>query len=232
MCGRFAQTQSGEAIAEAFQLSAVPELVPRYNIAPSQGISVVTQSRKTGDRDHHEKKWGLIPRWSKDSKIGQKLINARSETAAEKPSFRNAFQKRRCLIVTDGFYEWQKIEGRTKQPYLIRLKSRSPFAFAGLWERWQNPQSEEEVFSCTILTTAANDAMTSIHHRMPVILAPEAYDTWLDTTFYNPGVMQDLLGPFDASAIETTPISNAVNNPRNDSASVQEPVELASALDT
>lgn len=226
MCGRFAQTHSGEAVAETFQLSTVPDLTPRYNIAPSQAVSVITQSPKAGDRVHHEKKWGLIPGWSKDPKMGQRLINARAETVAEKPSFRNAFQRRRCLIVTDGFYEWQKINGgKVKQPYLIRLKSRSLFAFAGLWERWQAPETGEAIFSCTILTTTANEAMTSIHHRMPVILPSDAYDAWLDTSFYKAGVLESLLRPYETTSIETTPISSAVNNPQNDTASIQDPVD-------
>lgn len=222
MCGRFAQTQSGESIAKTFQLSVVPEVKPRYNIAPSQPVSVITQSRQTSDRVYHEKRWGLIPGWSKDPSIGHKLINARSETVAEKPSFRNAFQKRRCLVVADGFYEWQKASGdRAKQPYLIQLESRSLFAFAGLWERWKDPETDKPTFTCTILTTKASDQMVPIHHRMPVILSPENYDTWLDPSFYNPGELEALLQPFDAEALEMAPVSHDVNNPRNDSAAVQ-----------
>lgn len=230
MCGRFSQTHSGKAVAEAFQLSTVPDITPRHNIAPSQLVAVITQSAKTGDRIHHEKKWGLIPGWSEDPKMGQRLINARAETVAEKPSFRNAFQRRRCLIITDGFYEWQKLEGgRGKQPYLIRMKSRSLFAFAGLWERWKVPETDDAIFSCTILTTTANEAMTSIHHRMPVILPPDAYDAWIDTTFDNASVLKSLLQPYEATSIETTPISHAVNNPKNEMASVQNPVETLSS---
>jgi len=225
MCGRFSQTQSGEAVAQAFQLSVTPELSPRYNIAPSQPVSVVTQSRQSGDRLHHEKQWGLIPGWSKEPSIGHKLINARSETVAEKPAFRNALQKRRCLIVADGFYEWQKApKGQDKQPYLIQLKTRSLFAFAGLWERWRSPETDETLFSCTILTTAANAVMTPIHHRMPVILPPDAYERWLDPTHYNRGELEALLGPYDPDMMETTPISTQVNNPRHDSEAVQTPV--------
>ena len=225
MCGRFAQTQSGVTVAQAFQLPVTPELEPRYNIAPSQPVAVVAQSRRTGDRTYHEKQWGLIPGWSKEASIGYKLINARSETVADKPSFRNAFQKRRCLIVADGFYEWQKaLKGQDKQPYLIKLKSRSLFAFAGLWERWRSPDTEEPIFSCTILTTAANAAMAPIHHRMPVILPPAAYEPWLDPTYYNRGELEALLAPYEPDAMEAIAITTAVNNPRHDSAAVQMPV--------
>ncbi|MGD1943448.1 MAG: SOS response-associated peptidase [Leptolyngbyaceae cyanobacterium] len=224
MCGRFAQTQTGETVAAAFQLSVTPELTPRYNIAPSQSVAVITQARRTGDRQCHDKRWGLISKWSKDTKIGYKLINARAETVATKPSFRGAFQQRRCLIVADGFYEWQKDpQTQHKQPHLIRLKSRSLFAFAGLWERWQDPQTHETTFSCTILTTTANAALAPIHHRMPVILSSRDYDAWLDSSFYNPGMLEALLCPFTAAAMETLPITSAVNNPRNETVAVQQP---------
>ena len=225
MCGRFAQTHDGAAVAQAFQLSVAPELAPRYNIAPSQAVSVIVQSRRTGDRLHHGKQWGLVPAWSKDTKIGHKLINARSETVADKPAFRSAFQKRRCLIVADGFYEWQRAaKGAAKQPYLIRLPERSLFAFAGLWERWRSPETNESYFSCTILTTAANVLMAPIHHRMPVILPPAAYDAWLDSTHYNRGELTHLLQPYEADAMSAIAISSAVNNPQHDDATVQAPL--------
>lgn len=224
MCGRFAQTQSGTAVAEAFQLPVTPELQPRYNIAPSQLVSVVVQSRQTGDRQHHAKKWGLLPGWSRDAKIAYKLINARAETAAEKPAFRQAFQKRRCLIVADGFYEWQPAaKGQNKQPYLIQLKTRALFAFAGLWERWRSPDTDDTVFSCTILTTAANEIMSPIHHRMPVILPPDAYDPWLDSAYNHREQLESLLRPYPSEAMATTVISAAVNNPRHDAAAIQTP---------
>ncbi|MEL7316489.1 MAG: SOS response-associated peptidase [Cyanobacteria bacterium J06559_3] len=248
MCGRFSQTHSGTAIAEAFQLSVTPDLTPRYNIAPTQAVSVVTQSRRTDERVHHQKRWGLVPKWAKDIGLGNRLINARAETVATKPAFRTAFQRRRCLVVTDGFYEWQRTpttaspsgnpseaathetsspspsnRGPTKQPFFIQLASRSPFAFAGLWERWQDPETSEPVFSCTILTIRPNDLMASIHHRMPVILPPEAYEAWLDPSFYNPGTLESLLRPYDTVEMTATPISTAINNPRNDSERVQQP---------
>lgn len=225
MCGRFAQTHNGEEVAQAFQLAVTPELSPRYNIAPSQPVSVIVESRRSGDRQHHAKQWGLLPGWSQDPRIASKLINARAKTVAEKPAFRQAFQKRRCLIVADGFYEWQKAaKGQTKQPYLIQLRERSLFAFAGLWERWRSPETDETRFSCTILTTAANDVMVPIHHRMPVILPPSTYDAWLDPTHYNRGELVALLQPYDAAAMQAIAISTAVNSPQNETASIQAPV--------
>lgn len=225
MCGRFAQTHSGKDVAQAFQLAVTPELSPRYNIAPSQSVSVIVQSRRSGDRQHHAKQWGLVPGWSQDLRIGSKLINARAETVAEKPAFRQAFQRRRCLIVADGFYEWQKAaQGQTKQPYLIQLRERSLFAFAGLWERWRSPETDETRFSCTILTTAANAIMTPIHHRMPVILSPSNYDDWLDPTHYNRGELEACLQPYDAAAMQAIAISTAVNSPQNEAAAIQVPI--------
>jgi len=225
MCGRFAQTQTGSAIAEALQLSAIPDLKPRYNIAPTQTVSVVTQTRHDHQRELHPKRWGLIPRWAKDASIGSRLINARSETVAEKPAFRDAFQKRRCLVIADGFYEWQRSPQQpTKQPYLIQLETRSPFAFAGLWERWRDPETQAMVFSCTLLTTQASDWMAPIHHRMPVILNPQDYGAWLDPTFYNPGALEQVLHSRTAMDLTAVPITSAVNNPRNDSPEVQIPV--------
>jgi len=225
MCGRFAQTHNAATVAQAFQLTGVPELSPRYNIAPSQDVSVVVQSRRTGDRFHHAKQWGLIPGWSKDPKIGRKLINARAETVADKPAFRDAFHRRRCLIVADGFYEWQQVpKGHPKQPYLIQLQGRSLFAFAGLWERWRSPQTHEVHFSCTILTTAANALMAPIHHRMPVILPPSAYAAWLDPTHYNRGELTTLLKPYEAASMEAIAISHAINHPQNEDVAVQSPL--------
>ncbi|NER81265.1 MAG: SOS response-associated peptidase [Leptolyngbya sp. SIO1D8] len=239
MCGRFSQTQSGEEIASAFQLDIAPQIKLRYNIAPTQAVSVITQSHRTQKRVHHQKYWGLVPSWAKDSRIGQRLINARSETVAEKPAFRSAFQRRRCLVIADGFYEWQRVssaemnalktdqpqkssKNTTKQPFLIQLKTKTLFAFAGLWERWQDPDTHQSFFSCTILTTQPNDLMAPIHGRMPVILAPENYHVWLDPSFYTPGLLKTLLRPYEASAMMAKPISTAINNPRNDSAKVQE----------
>jgi putative SOS response-associated peptidase YedK len=159
-------------------------------------------------------RWGLVPPWAEDQKIGNRLINARAETAAGKPSFRAAFKRRRCLVPADGFYEWQKV-GRAKQPYYIRLKDGAPFAFAGLWEHWQGADGEI-IESCTLLTTEANDLMRPIHERMPVMLKPEDFGRWLDRDAPAGKALAALLCPYPAEAMTAYPVSAHVNNPRND----------------
>jgi putative SOS response-associated peptidase YedK len=166
--------------------------------------------------------WGLIPSWAKDPKIGNKLINARAETLAEKPSFRNAFKRRRCLIIADGFYEWQKLEKR-KQPYYIKMQDGKPFAFAGLWENWKSPEGEE-VISCTIVTTAANSLMEPIHDRMPVILSLDECDRWLDSSVSDPQVLQSLLKPYKSDEMQAISVSATVNNPANETAECINPL--------
>ena len=179
MCGRFTLSQSAEAIASVFQLNQVPTLEPRYNIAPTQPVATVLQT-SAHERQFQLLRWGLIPAWAKDATMGSRLINARAETVAEKPSFRSAFRHRRCLVIADGFYEWRRQDGK-KQPFYFRMKNQQPFAFAGLWEHWQDPKGEA-IDSCTILTTEANELLQQIHERMPVILNPKDYDLWLDPT--------------------------------------------------
>lgn len=213
MCGRFTLTQSAEEITEFFGLSEVLELTPRYNIAPSQLIAAIIQDKGSQENKLKWMRWGLIPSWAKDTRIGYKLINARSETLTEKPSFRNAFKHRRCLIIADGFYEWQKQE-KHKQPYYIQLRDKQPFAFAGLWETWQQ-EDEKAIISCTIITTEANALMQPIHDRMPVILSPDVYEQWLDPTFAQSNDLQEYLKPYDSEMI-ATPVSNVVNNPVHD----------------
>lgn len=215
MCGRFSLTHSASAIAKAFQLTEVPSLIPHYNIAPSQQVAAIAAG-ENGEKRLQSMKWGLIPSWAKDLKIGSKLINARSETLGEKPSFRSAFKRRRCLIVADGFYEWCR-QGKDKQPYYIHLNNRELFAFAGLWERWQ-PEGEEAVISCTIVTTEANHLMAAIHHRMPVILSPDSYDRWLDADLTETSELQSLLTPYPSDRMEAYPVSKVVNSPANDRA--------------
>lgn len=213
MCGRFTLTQSAEEITEFFGLSEVLELTLRYNIAPSQLIAAIVQDKGSQENKLKWMRWGLIPSWAKDTKIGYKLINARAETLTEKPSFRNAFKHRRCLIIADGFYEWQKRE-KHKQPYYIQLRNKQPFAFAGLWETWQ-PEDGEAIISCTIITTEANALMQPIHDRMPVILSPDVYEQWLDPTVNQSEDLQETLKPYESEMI-TTPVSNVVNNPVHD----------------
>ncbi|MEW6494911.1 MAG: SOS response-associated peptidase [Cyanobacteriota bacterium] len=218
MCGRFSQRQSAEAIAQAFQIVEVPPLTPRYNIAPTQPVATVVRTPKHEGRQFKMLHWGLIPSWAKDPKIGSKLINARAETVAEKPAFRSAFRQRRCLVVADGFYEWQQQENKKqKQPYYFRLKEESPFAFAGLWERWEDTNGEE-IESCTFLTTEANELMGPIHNRMPVILDPKDYELWLDPEVKKPELLQPLLRPYPPEEMTAYPVSKLVNKPTNDSA--------------
>ncbi len=215
MCGRFTLTLDGVALQQAFPQFRIPaSLAPRYNIAPTQPVAVVPND---GQRRVDFFLWGLIPAWAKDPRIGNRLINARAETAAQKPSFRAPFRRRRCLILADGFYEWQRAPGGKgpKQPYRILLRDGRPFAFAGLWERWQAPDGSE-IYSCTILTTQANPLVAQVHDRMPVILAPEDYDRWLTPGEAAPEVLQPLLRPFPADAMTLYPVSSRVNSPQRD----------------
>jgi putative SOS response-associated peptidase YedK len=212
MCGRFTLATPGQTIAEAFELQSAPELKPRYNISPTQGVAAI---RAAGaGRELVTLHWGLIPSWSKDAAIGARMINARGETAAEKPSFRAPFRSRRCLILADGFYEWRR-DGERKQPFHICMSDRRPFAFAGLWDRWAAPDGEP-VESCTIVTTAPNELLAPIHDRMPVILPPAAYAPWLDPARRDKERLQEFLQPFPASLMKAYPVSPRVNNPRND----------------
>ncbi len=172
MCGRYTLKTPIDVVAEHFGLDEYPSsLTPSYNIAPTQEVAAVVEEDEK--RKLKMFRWGLVPSWAKDPAIGNKMINARAETVSEKPSFRSAFKRRRCLIVADGFYEWQKTDGGAKQPYHFRMKDSSPFAFAGLWETWDGDGAD--VRSCSIITTDANDLMKEIHHRMPVILLPDNY---------------------------------------------------------
>ena len=218
MCGRYTQSKSAEIIAKAFQIDNVSDIKPRYNIAPTQSVLTVLQPAASANRQSKMLHWGLIPSWAKDRKMGSKLINARAETVAEKPAFRSAFRKRRCLVVADGFYEWQQQENKKqKQPFYFRLSDGEPFAFAGLWEHWQDATGEE-IESCTVLTTEANDLMRPIHNRMPVILEAKNYDLWLDAEATKPELLQPLLHPYPTEEMTAYPVSTAVNKPTNDSA--------------
>ena len=212
MCGRFTLTCSGEQITEQFQLSEVPELTPRYNIAPTQLIATVSINSQSKNRQLIRMRWGLIPSWAKDKKMGAKLINARVETAAEKPSFRHAIRRRRCLIVADGFYEWQKQKDQ-KQPYYLHLENHQPFAFAGLWERWKSPENKE-IISCTILTAEANAEIRSIHHRQPIIIPKNNYSRWLDPHLTEPQEILPLLT--SQPPLNYYPVNPGVNSPRRD----------------
>ena len=216
MCGRFAFYSPSEATAALFGAGSSTEVVSRYNIAPTQFIAAV----RNDDQDARELamlRWGLVPFWAKNPSIGNRMINARAETVAEKPSFRNAYRKRRCLILADGFYEWRK-EGEGKTPYFISLADGSPFAFAGLWENWNSKESDESLQTTAIITTAASDFMAQLHHRMPVVMRPEQADRWLN------GDMELLSEVIDNSpAFRVWPVDRKVNNARNEGAALIDP---------
>ncbi len=218
MCGRYTLKTPVNALAEWFDLDDYPSsLTPSYNVAPTQEVAAILEEGE--ERKLETFRWGLIPSWAKDPSIGNKMINARAETVSEKPSFRSAFKKRRCLIVADGFYEWQKTDGG-KQPFHIKLSDSSPFAFAGLWETWD--KDGEEIRSCSIITTDANYLMNEIHHRMPVILHPENYGVWLDSGFEEKETLMDLLKPYPSDQMEAYAVSRRVNKPSNNEPSVLE----------
>ena len=221
MCGRYTLTADSTAIQLAFDLDNVTdELQPRYNIAPSQPVAVITNQNP---KELTHMKWGLVPSWSKDPKIGYKMINARSETAAEKPSFRSAFKRRRCLIPADGFYEWTKRD-KQKVPMYIHLENHDLFAFAGLWETWQSPDGSE-LQTCTILTTEPNDLIRPLHHRMAVILEQEFYDTWLSPDEVPADVLMPMMKAYPQEIMRVYEVSTQVNSPANDNPSVIEPFD-------
>jgi len=214
MCGRFTLFEPDKVIAKEFGVSAFAPRSPRYNIAPSQPITAVRATLTGSGREIALLRWGLIPSWSKDPAIGNRLINARAETARGKPSFRNAFRRHRCLIPANGFYEWQRQE-RGKQPYFVRMRNERLFAFAGLWDRWESPD-EGVIETCTILTTAANTVLAPIHDRMPVILPQGDYDRWLDPALLNTDSLAPLLVPFPPEDMLAFPVSPRVNAPTID----------------
>ena len=217
MCGRFAFYSPSEAVAALFGVPASPIVEPRYNIAPTQFVASIRRSEDQRN-ELTMLRWGLVPFWAKDPAIGNRMINARAETVAEKPSFRNAYRKRRCLILADGFYEWRK-EGDGKTPFFISLANGQAFAFAGLWEQWQSKETEEILQTTTIVTTAANDFLSQVHHRMPIILEPENSTRWLDGEL-------DLLDEVTVGSppLRAWPVQRTVNNARNE---VPELIEAA-----
>jgi putative SOS response-associated peptidase YedK len=219
MCGRYTLTSSSEDIALLFDLSEIPSLPPRFNTAPTQEAAVVRVTAPGAPRHLDFLRWGLVPYWADDVKIGNRMINARSEGVADKPAYRWSFRKQRCLIPTDGFYEWKK-EGKAKQPFHIRRKDRQPFAFAGLWARWKPKNAPEgeatPLDTFTILTTDSNEIIRPLHDRMPVILSRESFDLWLDPTVDDRERLLELLRPYDSSVMETVPVSRSVNSPAYD----------------
>ena len=209
MCGRFAFYSPSEATAALFGVSGSIAVEPRYNIAPTQYIAAIRDSEEDG-RELAMLRWGLVTFWAKDPSIGNRMINARAETVAEKPAYRAAYRRRRCLVLADGFYEWHK-EGSGKTPYYISAANGAPFAFAGLWENWQSKDSDETIQSATLITTAANDYLSSLHHRMPVILETGTADRWL--------AGDNELIEFVAKhgpELKAWPVDRRVNNARNE----------------
>jgi putative SOS response-associated peptidase YedK len=215
MCGRFTLTVDPGQLQETFPWVEIPEEIgPRFNIAPTQPVAVVPND---GSNRLDFYVWGLIPFWAKDPAIGNRMINARSETLAEKPAFKGSYKYKRCLVLADGFFEWRQEPGeKTKTPMYIQLNSKKPFAFAGLWDVW-HPADGSEVRSCTIITTEPNTMMATIHNRMPVILNPEAYSEWLTPGEKNPAQLDRLLVPFPGDEMVAIPVSKLVNDPKNDS---------------
>ncbi|HMJ79499.1 MAG TPA: SOS response-associated peptidase [Candidatus Dormibacteraeota bacterium] len=234
MCGRFTQQRPTAELAELFEARPAPEGATghyddpggHYNVAPTQDVAVIVQPAPDRARVVDAYRWGLVPSWAKDPKIGNRMINARAETVATSPAFKRSFSAgRRCIVPADAFYEWRRVDEKTRQPYLIRRPDGAPLAFAGLWSTWKDEPNEAWLRSCTIITTRANEGMERIHDRMPVILPPEVWDQWLDPSLTDTELLQALLHATPAGELEAVPISTAVNNPRNKGPELARPVE-------
>jgi putative SOS response-associated peptidase YedK len=228
VCGRFTLRAPPEEIAEHFGLEEVPELVPRFNIAPGQEIATIFVAEPERSSALQLRRWGLIPSWAKDERIGNRQINARVESAAQKPAFRNALRHRRCLVPGDGFYEWSGAAS-SKQPHHIGLEGGALFAFAGLWERWRNPAGRV-IESCTILTTEANRVLGELHSRMPVIVDPERYGLWLDPDVSDPERLKPVVEGALADALRFYPVSLHVNDARRDDSHCLDVADVQSTL--
>lgn len=221
MCGRFSLFSPEEILAAMFGLEGGGFPPPSYNIPPARNVAAVRVAPEgTAKRELALLRWGLVPSWAKDPSIGNRMINARAETAPDKPAFRSAFRRRRCLVPADGFYEWRKA-GARKQPYYVRMADGRPFAFAGLWERWEGPDGA--VVSCALLTTGPNDLLAPIRDRMPVILSPADYGAWLDPEGRDPAKLLPLLRPYPPGAMTAYPVRPLVNNPAADDSRCIEP---------
>jgi len=219
MCGRYAFYSPAEALVRLFETTLQLPIEVRYNIAPTQFVPVIRESTQAG-RQLAMLYWGLVPAWAKDKSIGNRMINARAETLAEKPSFRRAFSQRRCLVLASGFYEWRS-EADGKRPYFISRLDEEPFAMAGLWEQWG--KGAEALESCTIITANANEFMRPLHLRMPVILSPDQCGAWLDNQGVDTRQAGVLLGPMEEGQLQAWPVSKAINNPRNQGPELIEP---------
>lgn len=225
MCGRFTSKAAPERVKEEFKVGKINPGIfhPRYNIAPLQIIPAVLE--REGERVVSGLKWGLIPHWAKDDSFSSKLINARAESLAEKPSFRDSFKSRRCIIPASGFYEWQKTAKGPKQPFYLYLKDKEVFGFAGLWEEWLDKETGEQIETCTIITTEANETVEPIHDRMPVILKAEDYEQWLNEKEMNTDKIQNLLAPYPSEEMTRYAVSPGVNVPDTDSPELIKPIK-------
>lgn len=226
MCGRYTLSAPSEVLSDVFQVPEVQarEVTARYNICPTQEAAVVRVPEPGADRELAMLRWGLVPFWADDPGIGNRMINARAETAAQKPAFRNSFKSRRCLVVADGFYEWKKESGG-KQPYWFHLPDNQPFGFAGLWSRWDKGEDlDEPLETFTILTTDAHPNVEGIHHRMPVVLRKDRYDVWLDPANEDKDALSELLTAEAGEYLEFHPVSREVNSPAHQGAGLIEPI--------
>jgi len=234
MCGRFVTSSTAAQVAAYFDAEITSERLlgrePNFNVAPTTDVAVVVE--REGRRGLALRRWGLVPTWAKDVSVASKMINARVETAASKPSFRSAFSKRRCIIPVDGFYEWKApSDGTRKQPYFITRRDREPLAFAGLWESWKDPgvaavgEPSTPLLTCSILTTEATGPMAQVHHRMPVLLGPDSWDAWLDETVTDSDQVQGMVVPAPDDLLEMWPVSTAVNSVRNKGPELVDPAE-------
>jgi putative SOS response-associated peptidase YedK len=221
MCGRFTLHLPPDLLAEIFGLSEIPVFPSRYNIAPTQQVAAIRE-KANGLREMDFLRWGLIPSWAKDKSVGNRMINARSETVAEKPAFRKAVRLRRCIVPASGFFEWREAEKR-KLPFYLRCRDGSPMAFAGMWDAWKSPEGET-VESCTILTTSSNELIEPLHDRMPVILHSEEYHLWLNREITDPEKLMPVFRAYPANLMEMYPVSELVNSPRNDSPDLIKPI--------
>ena len=225
MCGRYRLSRRAEILGKYFDAEHDGmDWDPRYNIAPTQSVPVIRQDEKKAVRRASLMRWGLVPNWAKDATVGARMINARSETAAEKPAFKELLQRRRCLIPADGFYEWKK-SGKSKQPYCFEMMQREPFAFAGLWDSWQTPTGGT-LETCTILTTTPNQLLADVHDRMPVILPSAIYDLWLDPGLRDLAMTTGMLKPYDAGQMRRYAVSTLVNDVVNDDRQCSEPIDV------
>jgi putative SOS response-associated peptidase YedK len=226
MCGRYTLSTPSDLVADLLEIQAEADLSARYNIAPTQEAPIIRLAPgSTADREMTLLRWGLVPSWAEDPSIGNRMINARSETVAEKPSFRTSFKKRRCIVPADGFYEWHKTESG-KQPYFFCLKSKLPFGMAGLWDRWEKG-SGAPVETFTILTTRPNELVAKAHHRMPVILSQRHVSLWLDPAADTALDFGALWEPYPAAEMAGFPVSTYVNNPANDGPRCIEPLTIS-----